>query len=101
VGVIAILFTCLTCGGLACLEIPELCGLQDDTSNDYTYTSSLSASPQARPGDSDEMTTMLRPDLLQQNGDARPVESHPRSFGAAGLTVSVVDLLHFLSIQRT
>jgi hypothetical protein len=96
-----ILFAALTLCGVISAEMPELYRLQDDTSNDYMHTfQRLSDSRHAKPSDSDEGTPIARPHPSQQQRNAKPKVSQPEFVGA-GSSRSVVDLLHFLSVQRT
>jgi hypothetical protein len=97
----AILFACLTCCGLSCLDAAELFQLQDDTSNDYISSlRTVSDSSPIRSRDADGRPPIIRLDLLQQKGNAKPKVPQP-GFVGAGSSRSVADLLHFLSVQRT
>jgi hypothetical protein len=97
----AILFACLTCCGLSCLDVTELFQLQDDTSNDYISSlQTVSDSSPIRPGAADGRPPIARLHLLQQKGNARPRVPQPEFAGAVSAR-SAADLLHFLSVQRT
>jgi hypothetical protein len=97
----AILFACLTCCGLSCLDVAELFQLQDDTSNDYVSSlQTASDSSPVSPRDTDGRPPIARLYLLQQKGDAQPKVPQPEFVGA-GSSRSVADLLRFLSVQRT
>ena len=97
----AILFACLTCCGLSCLDVAELFQLQDDTSNDYVSTLQTVSDPSpVKPRDADGRPPIARLYLLQQKGTAQPREQQVEFVGASS-SRSATDLLHFLSVQRT
>lgn len=97
----AILFACLTCCGLSCLDVAELFQLQDDTSNDYVSTlRTISDSSPVKPRDADRRAPIARLNLLQRKENVKPKEPQ-LEFVGAGASRSASELLHFLSVQRT
>jgi hypothetical protein len=97
----AILFACLTCCGLSCLDVAELFQLQDDTSNDYVSSlQTVSDSSPVSARDADGRPPIARLYLLQRKGNVKPKVPQPEFVGT-GSSRSASELLHFLSVQRT
>ena len=98
----AILFACLTCCGLSCLDVAELFQLQDDTSNDYVSTlSTVSDSSPVKLCHADRRPPIAPLFLPRQKGSAKSRNVPQLEFVGTGSSQSASELLHFLSVQRT
>ena len=105
-GLAATLLACLLCCALGCLEISELGGLQDDTSNDYVST--LGASSDCRRGgvgNPGQQQRLAGPQLHEESDErgasGAPAVASPLYIEPGAQRFAAHDLLHFLSIQRT